>query len=218
MRLTVLVQMTKGACPDPGWTERRLADLERLKWLLWHGHAGHAVEAAEGFAEDAWCMEEEASSEARQSPRGSAPRRKSSRSISDATPVSSSTTESDTVPASASRPASSRAQLTRSSPNASPSANRCAGRSVAHTSHCKPEPASSTANWKTSSGGDGRRSGRPLKPRQRQRTARLLDHPISPVAPVLGCTRHRIAPVSSSITRRYSAVQSGARKNRLALV
>ena len=28
MRLTVLVQMTKGACPDPGWTENRLRDLE----------------------------------------------------------------------------------------------------------------------------------------------------------------------------------------------
>jgi hypothetical protein len=68
MRLTVLVQMTKGASPDPGWTERRLADLERLKWLLWHGHAGHAVEAAEGFAEDAWCMQEETTGEARAKP------------------------------------------------------------------------------------------------------------------------------------------------------
>ena len=68
MRLTVLVQMTKGACPDPGWTERRLADLERLKWLLWHGHVRHAVEAAEGFAEDAWCMEEETTGEARAKP------------------------------------------------------------------------------------------------------------------------------------------------------
>jgi hypothetical protein len=68
MRLTELVQMTKGACPDPGWTERRLADLERLKWLLWHGHARHALEAAEGFAEDAWCMEEEASGEAKTKP------------------------------------------------------------------------------------------------------------------------------------------------------
>jgi hypothetical protein len=70
MRLTVLVQMTKGACPDPGWTERRLADLERLKWLLWHGHVRHAVEAAEGFAEDAWCMRPG------RSPCGSAPRPK----------------------------------------------------------------------------------------------------------------------------------------------
>jgi len=65
MRLTVLVQTTKGAGPDPGWTERRLADLERLKWLLWHGHARHAVEAAEGFAEDAWCLAEEATGEAK---------------------------------------------------------------------------------------------------------------------------------------------------------
>jgi hypothetical protein len=68
MRLTVLVQMTKGAGPDPGWTERRLADLERLKWLLWHGHTRHAVEAAEGFAEDAWCLAEEATGEAKAKP------------------------------------------------------------------------------------------------------------------------------------------------------
>jgi hypothetical protein len=70
MRLTVLAQMTKGACPDPGWTER---------------------------------------------------------------------------------------------PTPSPSVNLSAGPSVAHTSHCELERACSTANWKTSSGGDGRRSGRPLE-------------------------------------------------------
>ena len=35
MRLTVLRQTTKGACPaDSGGTERRLRDLGRLKWLL----------------------------------------------------------------------------------------------------------------------------------------------------------------------------------------
>ena len=46
--------MTKGACPvDTGWTECRLRDLERLKWLLWHGHARDALEAAQGFADDA---------------------------------------------------------------------------------------------------------------------------------------------------------------------
>jgi hypothetical protein len=59
MRLTVLAQMTKGACLDRGWTEARLRDLERLKWLLWHGHARHAVEEAEGFADNAWGMEGE---------------------------------------------------------------------------------------------------------------------------------------------------------------
>jgi hypothetical protein len=60
-----LVQMAKGACPDPGWIENRLRDLERLKWLLWHGHARHAVEAAEGFADDAWGMEGDAEGEAK---------------------------------------------------------------------------------------------------------------------------------------------------------
>jgi hypothetical protein len=57
--------MAKGACPDPGWIENRLRDLERLKWLLWHGHARHAVEAAEGFADDAWGMEGDAEGEAK---------------------------------------------------------------------------------------------------------------------------------------------------------
>ena len=53
MRLTVLRQMAKGACPtDPGWMEQRLRDLERL---LWHGHARQAV--------DAWDREEDAKEE-----------------------------------------------------------------------------------------------------------------------------------------------------------
>lgn len=61
MRLTVLGQMAKGACPgDAGWTEARLRDLERLKWLLWHGHARHALDAAQDLADDAWSMEEDA--------------------------------------------------------------------------------------------------------------------------------------------------------------
>lgn len=69
MRLTVLVQMAKGACPsDKEWTEARLRDLERLKWLLWHGHARQAVDAAQGFADDAWCLEEDAAGEAKAKP------------------------------------------------------------------------------------------------------------------------------------------------------
>ena len=65
MRLTVLAQMTKGACPDPGWTEDRLHDLEHLKWLLWHGHSRHAVDAAAGFADDVWGMEGDTQGEAK---------------------------------------------------------------------------------------------------------------------------------------------------------
>jgi hypothetical protein len=69
MRLTVLTQMTKGAYPaDPGWTEGRLRDLERLKWLLWHGHARHAVDAAQDLADDAWGLEEDAAGEAKAKP------------------------------------------------------------------------------------------------------------------------------------------------------
>ena len=64
MRLTVLRQMTKGACPaDAGWTEQRLRDLERLKWLLWHGHARQAVDAAQELADDPWGREEDAKEE-----------------------------------------------------------------------------------------------------------------------------------------------------------
>ena len=64
MRLTVLRQMTKGACPaDPGWTEGRLRDGERLKWLLWHGHARQAVDAAQELADDAWGRGEDAKEE-----------------------------------------------------------------------------------------------------------------------------------------------------------
>ena len=55
----------RGACPDAGWTERRTRDLERLKWLLWHGHTRHAVKAAEGFADDVWGMEGDAEGEAK---------------------------------------------------------------------------------------------------------------------------------------------------------
>ena len=64
MRLTVMRQMTKGACPaDPGWTEQRLRDLERLKRLLWHGHARQAVDAAQELADDAWGREEDVKEE-----------------------------------------------------------------------------------------------------------------------------------------------------------
>ncbi len=70
MRLTVLVQMTKGTClADAGWTGDRLRDLERLRWLLWHGHATHAVDAAQGFADDAWGMEEDAAGDAKAKPK-----------------------------------------------------------------------------------------------------------------------------------------------------
>ena len=60
MRLTVLGQMIKGACPaDPDWTQERLRDLEELKWLLWHGHARQAVDAARALADEAWALAED---------------------------------------------------------------------------------------------------------------------------------------------------------------
>lgn len=65
MRLTVLGQMTKGVSSDAGWIAARLRDLERLKWLLWHGHVRSAIDAAQGFADDAWGMEDELKGEAK---------------------------------------------------------------------------------------------------------------------------------------------------------
>lgn len=135
MRLTALGQMTKGACPaDPGWTENRLRDLERLKWLLWHGHARHAVEAAQGFADDAWCTEEDAAAEGKLGrPRAAAEEFATYLPTCGATRGRSSTTARGIGPASASRPASSRARSTRSSPSASPNAGRGAGPNAART-------------------------------------------------------------------------------------
>lgn len=66
MRLTVLGQMIKGACPaDPDWTRERLRDLEHLKWQLWHGHARHAIDAAQDLAEEAWALEDDLAGDAK---------------------------------------------------------------------------------------------------------------------------------------------------------
>lgn len=44
--------------------ERLLETLvERLKWLLWHGHARQAVDTAQELADDAWGREEDAKEE-----------------------------------------------------------------------------------------------------------------------------------------------------------
>jgi hypothetical protein len=63
MRLTVLRQMVKGAAPTPGWAEDRLRDLERIKWLLWNGHASAAIEAVEDMEIDVECAADEAPEE-----------------------------------------------------------------------------------------------------------------------------------------------------------
>ena len=61
LSLTVKCRVT---CPaDPGWTEQRLRDLERLKWLLWHSYARQAVDAAQELADAAWGREEDAKEE-----------------------------------------------------------------------------------------------------------------------------------------------------------
>ena len=53
MRLTVLGQYAKGVTQhDPPVGSRLLADIERLKWLLWHGNRHRAREAIEDLEED----------------------------------------------------------------------------------------------------------------------------------------------------------------------
>jgi hypothetical protein len=52
MRLTVLGQMVKGAWIDPAKIERTTAELDRIKWLLWHGNAPDALDAIGVKAED----------------------------------------------------------------------------------------------------------------------------------------------------------------------
>jgi hypothetical protein len=52
MRLTVLVQMVKGAWTEPAIVETKAATLERIKWLLWHGNAPEAIDDIECLADD----------------------------------------------------------------------------------------------------------------------------------------------------------------------
>ena len=52
--------ISHGGPADPVWTEGRLRDGEQLKWLLWHGHARQAVDAAQELADDAWGRAEDA--------------------------------------------------------------------------------------------------------------------------------------------------------------
>jgi hypothetical protein len=50
MRLTVLCQYARGVAHHDGTAgERLLADLERIKWFLWHGNQYHARQNIESF-------------------------------------------------------------------------------------------------------------------------------------------------------------------------
>ncbi|WP_242097775.1 hypothetical protein [Sphingomonas sp. CROZ-RG-20F-R02-07] len=51
MRVTALGQMIKGTATELEWRDARLGDLDRVKHLLWHGHAREAVEQI-GWLED----------------------------------------------------------------------------------------------------------------------------------------------------------------------
>ena len=51
MRVTALGQMVRGAALAEPWRDERLGDLDRVKHLLWNGHA-HEAEAAAGWIEE----------------------------------------------------------------------------------------------------------------------------------------------------------------------
>lgn len=63
MRVTALGQMTKGAAPRLEWRDARLGDLERVKHLLWHGHAREAVEQIDWLEDDVEDAADEATGE-----------------------------------------------------------------------------------------------------------------------------------------------------------
>ena len=44
--------MIKGAWADAGTVEIKVAALERIKWLLWHGNAPDAIDDIECLADD----------------------------------------------------------------------------------------------------------------------------------------------------------------------
>jgi len=52
MRLTVLGQMIKGAWADAAEVKAKAAELERIKWRLWHGDAQGAIDSTEYMADD----------------------------------------------------------------------------------------------------------------------------------------------------------------------
>jgi hypothetical protein len=60
MRLTVLGQMIKGAWTEPTTVEAKAAELERIKWLLWHGNAPEAIDDIECLADHVAASLEEA--------------------------------------------------------------------------------------------------------------------------------------------------------------
>jgi hypothetical protein len=58
MRLTVLGQYAKGVAQcDPATGARLLKDIERIKWLLWHGNIHRALLAAQFLRDDAEGLE-----------------------------------------------------------------------------------------------------------------------------------------------------------------
>jgi hypothetical protein len=62
MRLTVLRQMIKGTWTDAATIEAKMASLDRIKWLLWHGNAPDAIDDAERLADDVAAESEESPS------------------------------------------------------------------------------------------------------------------------------------------------------------
>jgi hypothetical protein len=60
MRLTVLEQYAKGVAHYEQAVGNQLQeDVERIKWLLWHGNQHHALQTIAGFGDDVDALEVE---------------------------------------------------------------------------------------------------------------------------------------------------------------
>ena len=176
----------KGARPaDPGWTEQRLRDLERLKCLLWHGPARQATGAAQELADDAWGRDEDAKEDGTETAEARGKlgrlrtaaeelatclRRNAGQIVNHGERISTGFVESAVVQVVPGRFSKKRSMR---------------GPRLARASRCRPGRARPAASWKMPSGADGRGSSRRPRPnRTRQGTARSLDQPDTPVASV----------------------------------
>src|SRR5664279_3084005 len=140
MRITVLTQLAKGLrCPLEMSTDVDVAaQLQRVKWFLWHGNVFRALHTVDDLTTD---LAVPTPSSWTSSPRRSA----SSAATSQPTPPVSRTTVNAGSPARPSPPRSWNPQSTRSTANAWSKSSRCDGPPVARTCYSRSAPGSSTA-------------------------------------------------------------------------
>ena len=57
MRITAMKQMAKGLPSEEKWLPDVVAELESIKWYLWHGNVFRALQEIEGLDFDFGCYE-----------------------------------------------------------------------------------------------------------------------------------------------------------------